>query len=409
VADDARIVPWGARQRRLRRRRGDGPPGPRSPPEATVRPILRVALLATLLAIAAIGCVYEGIPRIVKHPESVFAYAGQTVSFEVEATGNLGDPYTYQWRRSDDAGASFYDLPEATTNPLELPAVTLADHDARFRVLVTNKYGSALSNPAQLVVVESCPVPPLPDLDRSEPPVVDAPAATLGANLLANGDFESGVWVGFQPTGFAYWRFDESASVPAQQGVAPRSGDGMLQFVGASRDVALFGSANASEQVQVVDVTALQAAIDAETVRLQASAWFARVAGCATTDDRFGLFAIAFDGGIGTYQEKWANGIAAATEQGVDRDVADMTGVDGWLLHRRVAMRHDDPGDRIETAVGDVFDWRELSIEADLPAGTTLLVVVLYAAENVLNDTAFPEFHGHYADDAEVVLTLREP
>ena len=144
-------------------------------------------------------------------------------------------------------------------------------------------------------------------------------------------------------------------------------------------------------------------------MRVRASAWFARVAGCATTDDTFGLFLIAFDGEIGTYQERWANGIAAATAQGVDRDLADMTGVDGWRLHRRVAMRHDDPSDRIETASGDVFDWRELAIEADLPAGTTLLVVVLYALENVLNVTAFPEFHGHYADDTEVVLTPRAP
>jgi hypothetical protein len=33
---------------------------------------------------------------------------------------------------------------------------------------------------------------------------------------------------------------------------------------------------------------------------------------------------------------------------------------------------------------------------------------VLYASENVANDTSFPEFHGHYADDVEVVLTTQE-
>jgi hypothetical protein len=183
----------------------------------------------------------------------------------------------------------------------------------------------------------------------------------------------------------------------------------MLQFVGASRDVTLFGSGNASEQVQVVDVTALQGSIDAEALRVSASAWFARVAGCATTDDAFGLLVVAFDGEIGTYQARWANGVAAATEQGVDRDVASMDGVDGWLLHRRVSMRHNDPADRVATASGDVFTWRELAIEADLPAGTTLLVVALYALENVVNDTTFPEFHGHYADDAAVWLSERNP
>jgi len=57
-------------------------------------------------------------------------------------------------------------------------------------------------------------------------------------------------------------------------------------------------------------------------------------------------FPIAFDGGTGTCQEKWANGIAAAAAQGVDGD----------------------------------------------------LVVVLYTLKSVLYDTAFPEFHGHDAD-----------
>jgi hypothetical protein len=374
-----------------------------------VRPILRVALPTALLVVAAIGCVYEGIPLIVKHPESVFAYAGQTVSFEVEATGNREDPYSYQWRRSDDAGATYADLPGATDNPLVLPAVTLADHDARFRVLVSNEFGSTLSNPARLVVDENCPVPPLPDLDRSEPPVVAPPAATLGANLTVNPGFESVVWVGLQPTAFGYWRFDESATVQAQQGIAPRSGDRMLQFVSASRDVALFGSADSSEQIQLVDVSDLQEAIDGAGVRVRASAHFARVAGCATTDDAFGIFAIAFDGDIADYQARWANGIAAATAQGVDRDLADMAGVDGWLLHRRARLRHNDPSDRIATGAGDVFTWREVAIEEDLPAGTTFLVIVLYASENVANDTAYPEFHGHYADDVAVVLDLRDP
>jgi hypothetical protein len=376
-----------------------------------VRPIPRAALPAALLAVAAIGCgPFDNPPIIVRHPADVTAFVGQAVTFDVEtAGGNPGDPDTFQWRRSDDAGATFEDLVGATTHQLELQAVTLEDHGARFRVLVTNDRGSTLSNPARLVVDENCPVPPLPDLDRSEPPVVAPPAATLGANLTVNPGFESVVWVGLQPTGFGYWRFDESATVQAQQGIAPRSGDRMLQFVSASRDVALFGSADSSEQIQLVDVSGLQEAIDGAGVRVRASAHFARVAGCATTDDAFGIFAIAFDGDIADYQARWANGIAAATAQGVDRDLADMTGVDGWLLHRRARLRHNDPSDRIATDAGDVFTWREVAIEEDLPAGTTFLVIVLYASENVANDTAYPEFHGHYADDVEVVLDLRDP
>lgn len=346
-------------------------------------------------------------PTISRQPSDASSAEGGTATFDVGVRGS--GPLTYRWQRSDDDGGDYVDVPGATTTTLNLGPTTAADDGALFRLVVENPEGSATSDPARLTVVAGCPVPPFPDLVRTEPVIGDQPAATLGANLLANPSFEDAVWVGLQPTGTGYWRFDDSASVPAQQGIAPRSGDGMLQFVSASRDVTLFGSANASEQIQVVDVTGVQGSIDADEVRVRASAWFARVAGCSTTDDAFGVYVIAFDGEIGTYRERWANGITAATEQGVDRDLADMTGVDGWLLHRRVAMRHDDPSDRIETASGDVFDWRELTIEADVPAGTTLLVVVLYALENVLNDTAFPEFHGHYADDAEVVLELRNP
>jgi hypothetical protein len=346
-------------------------------------------------------------PTIFRQPSDASVAEGGTATFDVGVRGS--GPLTYRWQRSDDDGGGYVDVPGATTTTLNLGTTTAADDDALFRLVATNPEGSATSDPARLTVVAGCPVPLFPGLVRAEPPVVAPPTAALGANLLANPSFEDAVWVGLQPTGFGYWRFDESASVTARQVVVPRSGDAMMQFVSASRDVALFGSANGSEQVQVVDVSALQGSIDADEVRVRASAWFARVAGCATTDDAFGLFLIAFDGAIGAYQERWTNGIAAATEQGVDRDLADMTGVDGWLLHRRVAMRHDDPGDRIETAVGDVFEWRELAVEADLPAGTTLLVIVLYALENALNDTAFPEFHGHYADDAEVVLVLQDP
>jgi hypothetical protein len=33
--------------------------------------------------------------------------------------------------------------------------------------------------------------------------------------------------------------------------------------------------------------------------------------------------------------------------------------------------------------------------------------MIVLATENARNDTAAPEFHGHYADDAALVLELR--
>jgi hypothetical protein len=345
-------------------------------------------------------------PVVVTDPADVTVEEGDAASFGATVRGT--GPLDLRWQRSDDDGASYQSVPGAGGMSLTLATTTASDDGARFRLTATNPEGTATSAHATLTVIAGCPVPPLPELDRTAP-TGTAPAATLGANLTVNPGFESVVWVGLQPTAFGYWRFDESATVQAQQGIAPRSGDRMLQFVSASRDVALFGSADSSEQIQLVDVSDLQEAIDGAGVRVRASAHFARVAGCATTDDAFGIFAIAFDGDIADYQTRWANGIAAATAQGVDRDLADMTGVDGWLLHRRARLRHNDPSDRIATGAGDVFTWREVAVEEDLPAGTTFLVIVLYASENVVNDTAYPEFHGHYADDATVVLSPRAP
>lgn len=368
--------------------------------DARTTPVCAAVSRSTTVTVAASA------PAILAHPADTTAQEGADATFTATVRGT--GPLALRWQRSDDDGASYQNVPGATSSTLDLTNVTASDDGARFRLAATNPEGTATSTHATLAVVAGCPVPPRPDLDRTTPTGA-APSATLGANLLANPGFETGVWVGLQPTDFGYWRFDESASVPAQQGITPRSGDRMLQFVGASRDVTLFGSADASEQIQLVDVSGLQAAIDGAGVRLRAAAHFARVAGCAATDDAFGVFAIAFDGDIADYQARWANGIAAAAAQGVDRDVADMTGVDGWLLHRRARLRHDDPSDRVATDAGDVFTWREVVIEEDLPGGTTFLVIVLYASENIVNDTAFPEFHGHYADDAGVVLTLREP
>jgi hypothetical protein len=213
------------------------------------------------------------------------------------------------------------------------------------------------------------------------------------------------------PEGFGYWRFDESLSVGAQQGITPHSGERMLQFVGSSRDVTQFGSASASEQIQLVDVSALAERIDAGEVRATASAWFARVVGCLDTDDAFGVYLIAFDGEPATFAARWTNGVNAAVAQGVSRDLADMTGVDGWLRHRASSFRHNDPADRISAAStpdeydGDVFAWRRGEVIMEVPPQTRFLAVIMIALENVRNDTEFPELHGHYADDATLVLS----
>jgi hypothetical protein len=210
------------------------------------------------------------------------------------------------------------------------------------------------------------------------------------------------VRVGAAPDGFGYWRFDQSASVGTQQGITPREATHMLQFVGTGRSDSVRGGS--AEQVQLVDVSALADDIDAESVAVEASAWFSRVAGCAQTDDVFGVVVMAFDGTPDTFATRWTNGINAASDQGTSRDAADVSGVDAWLRHVTAQFRHNLEDDKD----GDVYRWRQSTATMDIPSGTRFVAIQIYATENLLNDEAFPELHGHYADDASLVLRLRE-
>lgn len=36
------------------------------------------------------------------------------------------------------------------------------------------------------------------------------------------------------------------------------------------------------------------------------------------------------------------------------------------------------------------------------------MAIILIVIENVVNDLAFPEFNGHYPDDARLALSLRD-
>ncbi len=86
-------------------------------------------------------------PRITAGPQSLTRAAGQAASFSVSASGSA--PLTFQWQRD---GA---DLPGATGATLSLPAVTMADDGARFRVVVHNAFGAATSGEARLTVTSN--------------------------------------------------------------------------------------------------------------------------------------------------------------------------------------------------------------------------------------------------------------
>ncbi len=342
-------------------------------------------------------------PTVTRQPLSVTVAEQASATFSVQARGS--GPYAYRWQRSTDAGATFVDIAGADEASFTTPAVQAGDDGQRFRVVVSNSAGTVTSAAAVLTVLAAdCPAPLAPAAyDTSAPPGGASRVATYGTNLLVDGGFEGSVRVGFSPDGFGHWRFDQAVTIgTARQGIAPRgSGARMLHFVGTGRADDVRGTS--SEQVQLVDVSALAADIDNGLVQVDVSAWFSRVAGCAQTDDSFGIAAIAFDGPPTTYPQRVANGVEAATEQGTSRDAADVSGVDAWLRYRTFGLRHNRAADR----QGDVYGWRQGGGSMDLPVGTRFVAMFVYAAENVANDAAFPELHGHYADDATLVLSRR--
>jgi hypothetical protein len=203
--------------------------------------------------------------------------------------------------------------------------------------------------------------------------VIDLTVAesAYGRNLLINPEFSTPVTQGLLPTAPGNWQGDLAASVPTEQGIAPRSAPSMLRF-DATGNV---GSTNtfASQQWQIVDVSAQAADIAAGRVRADASAWFNRVTGDASVDRRFDIRLLAFSGTSAALPAAYAAGSQLAVQTG--------------------------------SILSSANAWEQATATMTLPPGTTLLLVEIYAFEDVANEGTPPEFAGHYADDISLVLT----
>ena len=89
----------------------------------------------------------SSVPSISAHPTSVEAASGEKVSFVAAASGQA--PLEYQWQRDR------VDIPGATSSSYEIPSVSSEDNGAKFRIVVSNAFGSATSNEATLTVSEN--------------------------------------------------------------------------------------------------------------------------------------------------------------------------------------------------------------------------------------------------------------
>jgi glucose/arabinose dehydrogenase len=84
-------------------------------------------------------------PSITQQPADQTVNAGQTATFNVQASG--ATPLSYQWQRNN------VDIPGANSSSYTTPPTTLADNGAQFRCIVSNAFNpSATSNNATLSV-----------------------------------------------------------------------------------------------------------------------------------------------------------------------------------------------------------------------------------------------------------------
>jgi hypothetical protein len=198
--------------------------------------------------------------------------------------------------------------------------------------------------------------------------------SSTGVNLLANPGFEQAVDNGPLPNAAGSWRGDLSASVPADNDITPHGGAAMLKFLATGNA----GSATlvSSQQWQIVDLSAYTAQLLSGRMQADASVWFHRIAGNASTDRRFDLRVLAFAGSPVELPARYA--------------AAD------WLAERTTTVNTGGEA------------WQQALASLRLPPTTGYLLFEIYAFEDVTND-ASEEFAGHYADDAALVLTELAP
>jgi hypothetical protein len=105
--------------------------------------------LGTVVAVGSGGGIVQsdplvnGRPEITQHPVSSNLFAGASVTLQVSAVG--GSPLIYQWLKNGSP------ITGATNAALLLPNLTPANTGS-YSVMVSNAFGSVLSQPAVLVV-----------------------------------------------------------------------------------------------------------------------------------------------------------------------------------------------------------------------------------------------------------------
>jgi alpha-tubulin suppressor-like RCC1 family protein len=122
-------------------------------------------------------------PQITRQPSDVTVLQPNPATFTVTALGT--PPFTYQWQRSDDGGATFTDVGGATSATYTTGATSATTDDGdRYRVLVGNLGGATTSQSARLTVTANV-VPPTIDTQPQDVSVAVGGNATF--TVVASG------------------------------------------------------------------------------------------------------------------------------------------------------------------------------------------------------------------------------
>lgn len=205
-------------------------------------------------------------------------------------------------------------------------------------------------------------------------------ANAVSGSVLVNGGFESVEPIGtFWPDQYGDWNGDGGTVVTAENGISPLEGNRMLRFdYGAPSS---FGATNlgASQVEQLVDAS-LFGDVSSGIVKIQASAWFNRIAGDSQTDTEFSIALTARSGNPINYP-------------------ADKESEPGGLAFAITTFLSDS----------DVSTWEKASVHLVLPSNTDFVSIQVVAVENVFNDFSGVEFDGHYADNVVLNRAVPEP
>jgi glucose/arabinose dehydrogenase len=148
-------------------------------------------------------------PSITQHPANRSVAPGASVTFSVRASGQ--GTLRYQWQRNGT------NIPGATAQDYTIASVTTGDNGARFRAVVSNDFGSVISNEAILTVTSN----QTPTATISTPAVGTTYSGGMVINYSGTGtDPEDGT---LPPSAFT-WQVDFHHDTHTHPFIAPTSG-----------------------------------------------------------------------------------------------------------------------------------------------------------------------------------------